>query len=697
MPNQSNSKEIKPSSIKPNPNQGKTLFFDLIRKTGLSLIGVFCLCYAVFISRFSELHINLKFLNFPIFVGELLLGCCLILFFIRYRLSPFRLESWHYAMLAYTSWVLVKAFWGYISYGPLAFRNAALFYYVLFAVIAYYFFRKEWFSQKIIIGLLIILAAIKITLEFSPYFLLTSLGLFLVLLLSVKNKWFKCIFLALFFYFLLHFSFFKDSKSGLMSNMAASTTLFTCLLFSVFPGKKKYKIFFLFLGFVAIVAGFLRYSWKNQVQSLTAPISLMEQYRRYDAYITERKKTYHQKKIVPSLYNPEGISLSNDLFLRVGSPQKTINNTNALEQLKKDELVSIIDYNAENLKISVKQILKKYKEGMLASMKEVVNDDFLLVPSGEIDPLKEQTGVIKIIEDLTQSSTLKVLSVIDAQRLAAVEEMSRFLQSQAKDPMPSIQAREALKKIIALSPLEGPIAAAISQATDAIYQVNVEFMRNIRNILKKNGVDVSYLEKGTQKNQESSIQEVTGMRLPVESKAKAPLETPDFILKGGAPEGRPLGEEQGNMLFRLFIWRDMLRDMIEQPFSFLSGVSFGKPQRSISLEIPISAYGEWIRDGWITPHNSYFHMIYRGGIVGLGMIFGLLAFFSRLIRLFLRIKSVVGIILVSILAYWLTISNFLMILELPHYAIPFWSLLGVTAAYAEAKYEEVYSPIPKES
>jgi len=37
-----------------------------------------------------------------------------------------------------------------------------------------------------------------------------------------------------------------------------------------------------------------------------------------------------------------------------------------------------------------------------------------------------------------------------------------------------------------------------------------------------------------------------------------------------------------------------------------------------------------------------------------------------------------------ILVYWAAISNFLVFFELPYNAIPFWSLLGMVWAYAEA-------------
>lgn len=88
---------------------------------------------------------------------------------------------------------------------------------------------------------------------------------------------------------------------------------------------------------------------------------------------------------------------------------------------------------------------------------------------------------------------------------------------------------------------------------------------------------------------------------------------------------RSLEVAYNNIFFRLFIWRDMLNELKMK--SAWWGVDLGQPQRSPSIEILGWATVEWRRDGWITPHNSFLHMIYRGGIVGLlfvGAIIGVL-------------------------------------------------------------------------
>ena len=141
---------------------------------------------------------------------------------------------------------------------------------------------------------------------------------------------------------------------------------------------------------------------------------------------------------------------------------------------------------------------------------------------------------------------------------------------------------------------------------------------------------------------------------------------------------RSLTDAQGNALFRLLIWKDMFEELKEHP---LLGVGLGKPQRSASLEIMNWGTGDWARDGWITPHNVYLHMIYRLGIVGALVIVVLFGVIFYLTKNFILLWSKDGILLVSILIYWLMASNSLVILELPHYAIPFWTLMGLTLAY----------------
>ena len=143
--------------------------------------------------------------------------------------------------------------------------------------------------------------------------------------------------------------------------------------------------------------------------------------------------------------------------------------------------------------------------------------------------------------------------------------------------------------------------------------------------------------------------------------------------------GPDLGTNYTNIIFRLLIWKDMLSDIIkEKP---ILGFNFGKPFLSKSLQITGWGYDEWTRDGWISAHNSYLQTIYYAGLIGAGGIFFVFYLLIYSIRKSVRVHSVQGIFLCGILFNWLTSSFFSVILELPYFAIPFWSLFGATCFY----------------
>jgi hypothetical protein len=121
------------------------------------------------------------------------------------------------------------------------------------------------------------------------------------------------------------------------------------------------------------------------------------------------------------------------------------------------------------------------------------------------------------------------------------------------------------------------------------------------------------------------------------------------------------------------------------------GFDFGKPFRSVSLEVLKWAKSEWERDGWVAAHNSFFHMVYRSGIVGVVFIAGVISLLFKMIKDFIAVRSFVGILLCGLILSWFVASNFLIVLEIPYTAIPIWSLYGLTFAYyqLEIKTEKV--------
>ncbi len=146
---------------------------------------------------------------------------------------------------------------------------------------------------------------------------------------------------------------------------------------------------------------------------------------------------------------------------------------------------------------------------------------------------------------------------------------------------------------------------------------------------------------------------------------------------------RPVDRAYTNILFRLLIWHDMGQEMLDHKDAWPVGFSFGRPLRSRSLEIMDWGTTEWHYNGWIGAHNSYFNMIYRGGVAGLLIVAALFYYLVLMVRFFLRRRSLVGIGLCAILVDWFVAANFLLIFEVPYTAIPIWTIYGLTLAYYE--------------
>ena len=120
---------------------------------GLFFILLITFAYSLYGADFAELNIQLSFLNFPIFVGEILMFLCLVIFIYKVTKNKIQLNRWHWLIIGYFIWVIVKAMVGYCFWGPLSFRNAALFYYPIFSIFGFYFYNEYFFKQFYLIGL----------------------------------------------------------------------------------------------------------------------------------------------------------------------------------------------------------------------------------------------------------------------------------------------------------------------------------------------------------------------------------------------------------------------------------------------------------------------------------------------------------------------------------------------------------------
>lgn len=442
------------------------------------LIGLYALGAAIGGSTFSEMHLTLPSLNIPMFLGEVLLAECLLIWVIS-QCNKKEWTKWHSYFAMYWGFVAAWALWEFGTWGALAFRNAALFYYPIFALFGFSFYRKEYFSKLLTYTLLPILILFTSRYFDCNYFWYTCFILALILIMNVRAKALQIVFLVALFALLKYSTLFSGSRTALMSSLAS-------------------------LGFLVVV--FIVY------------------------------------------------------FLKFSARAKTAIGIGALCLA----LVGVYLFADRN---GVKSVLK--------------------------------------MQDMIQMYS-KIVTILDRKRV---------------DYKPQI-------------------------LVPALYHDNkdtVEHMPDTPNV----GVDI--------------LAEIRNER------------------KVGDSNYRNFDDAQGNGVFRMLIWHDMYVEM-SQTKSFL-GVGLGKPQRSISLEMLWWGGGEWSRDGWITPHNVYLHLIYRLGVIGVFVILAILGIMIYLIKSFIAVRSKTGVMLVSILIYWLMASNSLVILELPHYAIPFWSILGLSLAY----------------
>jgi hypothetical protein len=172
------------------------------------------------------------------------------------------------------------------------------------------------------------------------------------------------------------------------------------------------------------------------------------------------------------------------------------------------------------------------------------------------------------------------------------------------------------------------------------------------------------------------------------SKLLGPLEQPSTVVQkpdeavpSNVRQARSLETANNNIIFRLLIWEDILRDIKER--KPVLGTDFGFPFRSENLEILGWADDAWKVDGWISVHNSYLNLIYRGGIVGLALVILIFFYAFKIIRCAVIGKSLAGMCITSLVLFWLMVANFTEFLELPYTAIPFWAFFGFTLAYCK--------------
>lgn len=574
------------------PNQSRIV--NVLTSVVFVCICLFTLGYSNYTRYFAEVHINLPFLDFPIFVGEMLLAVCLVYILIKWTAEKSWHEKWKIGVGLYLLWILIKAVSGYLTYGAFAFRNAALFYYPFFVVVGYEIFNKRFFDQKklFMYGVLLLIL-IYIFKQFSYY----SLSYFLIctciflMLKNVKLRWF--LFAMLFIVFPVS-NFFKGGRSYFVGTCVAFIFLWFYFIFIAIRNKKL-QILISLVCVVLFLIGVKSFGNKNKIKSLVTPFKVWKTFQAKEAMMKEDLKVFKYKNLQPKLYNPE----SKDLFQHLkADPRDRFFDRLFLEQLNslktylnpqsKDSTESNvegssqpIDQELNNLKDSLSQVVNQY------ATQTKVNGD-------------------KVRDEVIQQGERKINRIFSTTRDKLIVAVNDHQQ------------------------VNGDLNVNQEEINKKITNLESQFVPFFKESITSRSIDVEY----------------------------------------------------ENMLFRIFIWRDMIEEMIQENAWF--GINFGKPQRSKRLEVSRMAYGEWTRDGWIAPHNSWLHYIYRGGIGGVLFIGFVFYVFIKSFRYFIAHRNVVGVLLGTIIIYWFTIANFLVIFEVPYNAIPVWTFLGMVLAYKKS-------------
>lgn len=563
----------------------------------ISVLGVFCYCYSIFWSYFAEVNIKLPFLDFPIFVGEILLGFCILMFWVKVKISQLHLNRWHYLILAYAAFILFKTFHGYFTWGPLAFRNAALFYYSFFAVIGYYFYSSEFFKNRHVRFTILFLVITTVFLRkgyktfYFEYFMLV-----LLFFMETKRKIFRYVFILAFIvvcYNSLLITLF-GGRNVLVSSIISYAFLFIILGNYFFRLELKIRVFIFLFIFIALSFAFWHISGnKKAAESLLNIKAIIEGYRKQSTLIMEREKYFHFANPSVKVYDKNEDSVwdigTKSLFKTksefVKEPTQTQSKSRLIKESTLPQVNSSLAVKSEFLsKEEAKYVLQEFDE---STLQEVIKSQY-----------KEEI-------------------------------VSRDIEGQYKFVAIEDEA-------IGEDSLEGK---AGTNSKD-------EVIRCIVN------------------NYSISRQTISDI-------------------------GNTYNIYQVNIFYRLFLIRDMFVELGESKNIF--GMNFGKPFRSKTLEMLRLDEGWKTRVGWVEPHNSYVHMIYRAGIVALLFIAVILTLFFKMVVAFVKARKVKGILLMSIILYWLVVANCMVILELPHWAIPFWILFGMTVRYWHAQKDKEHA------
>lgn len=582
----------------------------------LYLIGFLCLGYSLIGAAFAKIHLEIPYFSFPIFIGEISIFILLTYLFFNVLQKKIKFNRFILLVLIFYLFVLSKSIIGYIKWGPLAFRNAAMFYNSIFAIFAFFSYDKTIFKKKgIIIFSTIIIVAICFLLMPRNYSFFTYFVLLVILSYHIDIKPVRLLSFLLAAYFLFKYCILRSGpRAYVISGTLSTIFIVLSLSFSFFKSKlnKKLIIFvssvtLVFMTFILIFNNVFR-------ERITTLIDLKEIVKEY------------------------GIQRS---YLNL--PEITTN---------------IEDYR----KVQWDKNVKLYNEDRTTTAKQLVKDISTTLPE-KFSSRKIEENKVELENGKTKIN--KIYSTIDNldSESPSLSKDPRTIEDFDKLISELSQSKKALRKIISDN-INESYAKVISDKIDAI-EIKTSELKNSTN------------------NKESDSEMLKLQTRQIKSDIAAILsEINNVIMYKQPPQSYP-DRDMYSILWRLFVWQDMVEDIIREKAFF--GLDFGKPIRSASLERLRYVEGTgWTLGenvGWLEPHNSYLHIIYRAGLFGIIFILYIFYIFILMSKYFITRKSFVGILLCSALLNYLIMPNFIVFFELPQFIIPFWVMLGITYVY----------------
>lgn len=219
---------------------------------GLGAIALAGLGYVVFSSSFAEIYLGLPFLDFPIFVGELLLAFGSVLLALKLLRREWRIGQERWALGVYVAFVLFKAIFGYWKWGPMALRDAAMFYYPAFALFGYCFWTPHAWGRWERRG---VFAVILVVLLFHSYHFFWPLSLVLLALVLARREEeppVRLLFLSAVLLLTPYDAFFSGVRTVVVAAVGSTVFLFAALA-SAIRVRRHFTFLWIALGLMTLL------------------------------------------------------------------------------------------------------------------------------------------------------------------------------------------------------------------------------------------------------------------------------------------------------------------------------------------------------------------------------------------------------------------------------------------------------------